>query len=82
MGPITVEPNPALCGDPAGGPPLSLQLISKDASAVLAWPIDQEISTRPVVLDRAPYLPAFVASSCKAMPRACAADADTTRGAP
>src|SRR5258706_5696997 len=35
--------------------------------------VRQEMSTRPISVDSAPYFPALVASSCSASPIACAA---------
>ena len=53
---------PLLFGDVTGGPPLSLQQ-SFNLSASESFHVN---CTRPVVLRKAPYFTAFVASSCSA----------------
>src|SRR5208337_949370 len=80
---ITVEPKPCLEGATTGGPLLSRQLIAKVSSPPApARSRLHSTSTRPSRVVSAPYLPAFVASSCNAMPMVCAADAEIRRGGP
>ena len=71
-----------LAGALTKGPPRSRQLITKVPPPSPPGSSLQHTSTRPLQSESAPYLPAFVASSCRAMPRACAADAETRRCGP
>ena len=65
---ITVEPKP--CRDGAGnsGPPRSRQYMTKAGAPVPECSRSQPVSTCPPAVESAPYLPAFVASSCSAIP--------------
>lgn len=59
---ITVWPKPLRVGGDTAGPPVSRQeILKKGISRLSSMP--QLTSTRPSLLDRAPYLAAFVASS-------------------
>src|SRR5208337_1456033 len=79
---ITVEPKPRLAGAVTGGPPCSRQLITKVSSSPSSHSRLHPTSRRPSLLESAPYLPALVASSCRAMPMVWAAEAEIKSGGP
>src|SRR5215211_7529110 len=60
---ISREPNPRRVGGRTGGPPRSIHRNLSRAS-MLRLTTSQVIATDPAAVERAPYLAAFVASSC------------------
>jgi len=78
---MITDPKPCRLGLGTGGPPLSSQRIINNFCPSAACSRLQTTSTRPASLEIAPYLAAFVASSCSAIPMACDAfDVSETGG--
>src|SRR5262245_4294413 len=72
---ITLVPNPGLVGVVTGGPPVSCHssLNFAGVSPLVNW--YQRTDTLPRGIESAPYLAAFVASSCRTMAMAWVAAA-------